>query len=86
MSILSFILYLIVAAVCAGIGSAVVPGRIPGGFLTAMIIGILGAWLGSLLMGSFGPALAGVALLPCIIGSALLVFLIAVISGNRAAV
>lgn len=85
MNLLGLILFLIVAAICAGIGSAIVPGRIPGGFLTAMVIGVIGAWLGSLLMGSFGPAIAGVALLPCILGSALLVFLLAVISGRRAA-
>lgn len=85
MNLLGLILFLIVAAVCAAIGSAIVPGRIPGGFLTAMVIGVIGAWIGSLLLGSFGPAIAGVALLPCILGSALLVFLLAVISGRRAA-
>ena len=35
-------------------------GRIPGGFLTAMVFGVIGAWIGGMLMGHFGPALAGV--------------------------
>jgi len=75
MSILSFILYLIVAACCAFIAERLVPNAVPGGFFTTAIIGILGAWIGSSVMGSFGPALEGVALLPCILGSAIFVFL-----------
>ena len=81
MSILGFILFLIVAAVCAWIAEAIVPGRIPGGFLASAVIGIIGAWIGTSLFGHFGPDLAGVALVPAIIGSALLVFILALISG-----
>ena len=80
MSVLGFILYLIIAAVCAGIAAAIVPGRIPGGFLAAMVCGILGGWIGSMLMGSVGPVLFNVALLPTIVGSALLVFVLSLIS------
>ena len=75
MSILSFILFLIVAACCAYIAERLVPNAVPGGFFTTAIIGVLGAWIGSAVMGSFGPALQGVALLPCILGSAIFVFL-----------
>jgi uncharacterized membrane protein YeaQ/YmgE (transglycosylase-associated protein family) len=80
MSIISFILFLIVAAICAWIGERLVPGTIPGGFFTSAIVGIIGAWIGTALMGSFGPALEGVPLLPCIFGSAIFVFLLALIS------
>jgi uncharacterized membrane protein YeaQ/YmgE (transglycosylase-associated protein family) len=74
MDIIAFILYVIVAAVCAFIAERLVPGGIPGGFLTSAIFGIIGAWIGASLMGSFGPSLAGVSLVPCIVGSAILVF------------
>lgn len=74
MGILGFICYLIVAAVCAFIAEKIVPGVIPGGFFTAAIVGIIGAWVGGSLVGHFGPDLAGVSLVPCILGSALLVF------------
>ena len=80
MSILAFILFLIVAAACAWIAERLVPGVIPGGFLTSAIFGIIGAWIGESMMGSFGPSLAGVSLIPCILGSALLVFLVSLIS------
>lgn len=83
MTILGFILYLIVAAVCAWIADYMVPGRIPGGFLTAAVVGVIGAWIGGALMGNFGPDLGGVALLPAIIGSAILVFCLGLFS-NRA--
>ncbi|MBX9667424.1 MAG: GlsB/YeaQ/YmgE family stress response membrane protein [Candidatus Obscuribacterales bacterium] len=83
MSVLGFILYCLVAAVCAGIADYLAPGRIPGGFLASVIVGIIGAWIGAALMGSFGPALAGVSLLPAILGSALLIFLMSLFGRAR---
>ncbi len=80
MEILTFILYLLVAAVCAGIAEYMVPGSIPGGFLVSAVVGVIGAWIGTSLMGSLGPALGGVPLLPAILGSALLIFLIALVT------
>ena len=81
MTIVSLILFLVVAGVCAVIAEAIVPGRIPGGFLVAAVVGVLGAWVGGTLLGSIGPSLAGVSLIPAIIGSALLVFLLSLLSG-----
>ena len=80
MSILGFILYLIVAAVCAAIAERLVPNSAPGGFFTTAIIGIIGAWIGGTVFGSIGPALEGVALIPCILGSAIFVFLFSLVS------
>lgn len=80
MSVLGFILFLIVAAVCAWIAEAIVPGTIPGGFLTSAIFGVIGAWIGGSAFGSFGPSLAGVSLVPCILGSAILVFIVSLLS------
>ena len=79
MGILSFILYIIVAAVCAWIADYFVPGTIPGGFFVAAIFGLLGAWVGTNLMGALGPSLFGVALLPAIVGSAIVIFLASLI-------
>lgn len=81
MSILSFLLFLVVAAVCAGIAEAVVPGRIPGGFLTTAVVGIVGGWVGASLFGSIGPVLFGVTLIPTILGAGVLVFVLSLISG-----
>ncbi len=79
---LAFIFYLLIAAVCAFIAGKLVPGIIPGGFFASAVIGVIGAWLGSSMLGSVGPALAGVSLLPCILGSAVLVFAFSLLSGG----
>ena len=80
MEILMFIIYLFIAAACAWIASYLVPGTVPGGFFAAALIGILAAWVGGSLMGSVGPSVAGVSILPAIVGSAILVFLFALVS------
>lgn len=84
MSLLGWICFLIVAAVCAAVAAAVVPGRIPGGFLTSVVFGVIGGWIGMKLIGPLGPSLAGVSLVPTIVGSAILVFGVALISRGRA--
>jgi uncharacterized membrane protein YeaQ/YmgE (transglycosylase-associated protein family) len=80
MSILGFLLFLIVAAVCAWIAEAIVPGRIPGGFLASAVVGVIGAWLGSSMFGHIGPDLAGVPVISAIIGAGLLVMALALLS------
>jgi uncharacterized membrane protein YeaQ/YmgE (transglycosylase-associated protein family) len=54
MSILSFILFLIVAAVCAYLAERLVPNMVLGGFVTSAIVGITGAWIGGNLIGHRG--------------------------------
>lgn len=73
MSILAFVLFLVVAALCAWVADLLVPGRIPGGFFAAAAVGVIGGWIGGNFFGTVGPSLAGVALLPTIMGSAILV-------------
>jgi uncharacterized membrane protein YeaQ/YmgE (transglycosylase-associated protein family) len=82
MGILSFILYLIIAATCAAIAEFFVPGRAPGGFFATAIIGIIGAWVGSSIMGNIGPSLGGVAVLPAIVGAAIVVFVMGLVRGG----
>ncbi len=80
MSILMFIFFLFVAAACAWIADYFVPGNIPGGFWVSVIFGVIGAWLGTSLFGSAGPSLAGVPLIPAVLGCALLIFLLSLVS------
>ena len=80
MDVIAFILFLVVAASCAWIAECLIPGLVPGGFLVTAIVGVIGAWIGGTLVGHFGPELESVSLVPTIIGSAILVFGLAVLS------
>ncbi len=74
MDFLHFFFYLIVAAVCAGIASRIVPGIGRNGFLGSAVLGMIGAWVGTSWLGNIGPSLEGVPLLPAIVGSAVIMF------------
>lgn len=74
------IVTIIMAIVIGAIGSAIAPGGMPGGILGSMIAGFVGAWLGSWLLGAWGPVIGGFAVLPAIIGAALFVFLLTLLS------
>ena len=61
MSVLGFLLLLIVAAIIGWLADLTVPGRLPYGWIGAIIAGLVGAWIGTALLGSFGPVVAGLA-------------------------
>lgn len=86
---IAFTFFLTYAAVCAIILDAVVPGVVPPAFHKGLILGIVGSilaivgdWLGTILVGDVGPQLAGVSLVPTLVGSALLLFGFTSVSGN----
>jgi uncharacterized membrane protein YeaQ/YmgE (transglycosylase-associated protein family) len=72
----SIIIIIIVAMVIGSIGDAIAGGSMPGGFIGAVIAGFAGAWLGTYVLGVWGPVIAGFAIIPAIIGAALFVFII----------
>jgi uncharacterized membrane protein YeaQ/YmgE (transglycosylase-associated protein family) len=80
MSILGFVFFLVVAALCAWVADYFVPGRVPGGFWGAAIVGLIGGWIGSVLFGHMGPQLGGAYIIPTIIGSAIFVFCLSLFS------
>jgi uncharacterized membrane protein YeaQ/YmgE (transglycosylase-associated protein family) len=71
---LHFLFYLVVAAVCAGIASRIVPGVGKNGFLGSAVLGMIGAWVGTCWLGNIGPSLEGVPLVPAVVGSAAVIF------------
>jgi uncharacterized membrane protein YeaQ/YmgE (transglycosylase-associated protein family) len=90
MSLLSILLLLLVAAVCGSIGQALV-GYSVGGCLMSTIVGFIGAWLGSWLSAQLGlpePLAVNIGgetfpILWSIIGSALFVAILALITRRR---
>lgn len=78
------ILISIVMAIIIGyVADIFVKNSMPGGVIGSMVAGFVGAWLGSLLFGSFGPIVAGFAVFPAIIGAILFIFIIGLINGRR---
>ncbi|CAG7645597.1 GlsB/YeaQ/YmgE family stress response membrane protein [Paenibacillus allorhizosphaerae] len=76
----SLLITIIMAIVIGAIGSAIAPGAMPGGIIGSMIAGFAGAWLGALLLGSWGPVIGGFAVIPAIVGAALFIFLIGLLA------
>ena len=85
---LGFLVMLLVAAIVGFIGDALVPGRMPGGWVGAIIAGLLGSAIGGYLFAALniptGPELGGLAIIPSIIGAALVVLLLGALSGALA--
>ncbi len=78
-NILGLIVMLLVAAVVGFAADAMVPGeQLPNGWLAATGAGLVGSLVGTFLIGQFGPVLFGVPLIPALVGSILVVLLLAV--------
>lgn len=67
-------LHLFMAGLVGALADAVAPGRLPWGWLGAVLAGLVGSWLGVLLLGHLGPSLFGVPLLPGFVGALILTF------------
>jgi uncharacterized membrane protein YeaQ/YmgE (transglycosylase-associated protein family) len=81
------LVHLIIAGVCAGIATILIPRRVPGKLLGLMVIGLAGVWVGDwaflLLSQQFGLALPvlytqiqGVLIIPAIVGSTIVLYLV----------
>ncbi|KRK74011.1 GlsB/YeaQ/YmgE family stress response membrane protein [Lacticaseibacillus nasuensis] len=79
---LHLIWVLIVGAVIGAIGALIVGRDMPGGWIGNIIGGLLGAWLGTALLGDWGPNVADMAILPAIIGAMIVVFLVSLVIGG----
>ncbi|MFM9280383.1 GlsB/YeaQ/YmgE family stress response membrane protein [Paenibacillus jiagnxiensis] len=74
------IISIVMAVIIGWIGNAVAGNEMPGGWIGAMVAGFIGAWLGTLLFGNWGPVIGGFAVVPAIIGTAVFVFLLGMLS------
>lgn len=74
------VISLIMAIVIGFIGNALADNRMPGGIIGAAVAGLAGAWIGNLLFGSFGPNIAGFAIIPAILGTAIFVLILGFIA------
>jgi uncharacterized membrane protein YeaQ/YmgE (transglycosylase-associated protein family) len=80
MDLLGLLILLLVAAIVGAIGELIVGTKVPGGWIGSILAGLVGAWLGHALL-TFGPAIAGIQIIPAIIGAMLFVLLIRLLRG-----
>lgn len=83
---LGFLVMLLIAAIVGFVGDALVPGSIPGGWVGAIIAGLVGSAVGGYLCGLFrlplGPEVGAFAIIPSIVGAAIVVWLYGLVSGQ----
>ena len=80
-NILGFVFMLLVAAVVGWLADMIVPGELPYGFLGTIAAGLIGSWIGGALLGPMGPEIAGIYIIPAIIGAIVFAFLLRFLLG-----
>ncbi len=80
-NVLGVVVYLVIAGLIGALADAVVPGAIPYGWLGAILAGIIGSWIGVALFGHVGPVLAGIPVIPAIIGAVILAVIVELVWG-----
>lgn len=53
------------------------------GLIANILAGLAGSWLGQSLLGNFGPSLAGMAIIPSIIGAVIVVAVVSFLLGRE---
>lgn len=84
MTVGGFMLLLIVAAIAGALAEAIVGTKVGAGWVGTIIVGLIGAWIGSALF-RIGPVIGGVYLISAILGAAVLVVLLKMVTGRRVA-
>jgi uncharacterized membrane protein YeaQ/YmgE (transglycosylase-associated protein family) len=73
---------LIVGAIIGAIAGAITSKGQSMGWIANIVAGLVGSFIGQSLFGTWGPQLAGIALIPSIIGAVILVAIISLIMGR----
>lgn len=75
-ALVGLLLTIVFAGLIGWAAEAVIPGRgMPGGWLGAILTGILGALLGQVILGSRGPDIFGIHVLPAFVGAVIVALL-----------
>ncbi len=80
-NVLGVVVQLVIAGLVGALADAVVPGRIPFGWLGAILAGLIGSWIGVQLFGRIGPELAGIPVISALVGAVILAFMVEILFG-----
>src|SRR5215208_7125252 len=73
-------LHLFMAGLVGALADALVPGKLPWGWVGAILAGLVGSWLGVRILGHVGPSLFGIAIIPAFLGAVILAFVLSFVS------
>ncbi|WP_432358950.1 GlsB/YeaQ/YmgE family stress response membrane protein [Sporosarcina sp. UB5] len=76
---MGFIWFLIIGGIIGWLAGLILGKDIPGGVIGNIIAGIIGAWIGGMLLGEWGPRVSDFYILPALLGSIILVFIVGLI-------
>ncbi len=68
---------LIVGAIIGAIAGALTSKGQAMGWIAIIVAGLVGSWVGESLLGTWGPTLAGIAIIPSLIGAVIVVAIVA---------
>ncbi|WP_433957528.1 GlsB/YeaQ/YmgE family stress response membrane protein [Cytobacillus horneckiae] len=75
----SFLWALIIGGIIGWVAGLITGRDVPGGIIGNIIAGFVGAWLGTLILGDWGPVVANFAIIPAILGAIVLVLIVSFI-------
>src|SRR5581483_10134143 len=75
-------LHLFAAGLVGALADAVVPGKLPWGWVGAILAGLVGSWIGVAILGPLGPSLFHVRIIPAFVGALILAFVMSFVSKN----
>ena len=82
-TLVGFLLTIAVAGLVGWAADAVIPGRLPGGWLGAVLAGIVGGFIGTLALGRIGPTVFDINIIPAFIGAAIIAVVAELAVGSR---
>ncbi len=79
---MSLLWQLLIGAIIGAVAGALTSRNLPMGWIGNILAGLIGSWLGEALLGGWGPSVAGMAIVPSIIGAVILVVITSMIFSN----
>lgn len=73
-NLVGLIITLFFAGLIGWIADQIVPGKLPYGWLGAVVAGLVGSWIGGWVLGGFGPDIRGIAIIPALLGAIVVAF------------
>ena len=78
----ALVLHVAFAGLIGWLADAIVPGKLPFGWLGAVAAGLLGSWLGRIILGQFGPTILDFNVIPALVGAIILAFVATLVFGR----